>query len=52
MLLFNTLETLGSDMGEFRYYCLYDDGKIALGEYIEADPPRLRLGHSACAQNH
>jgi hypothetical protein len=44
---------LGDDMTEFRYYCLHDDGKIALGEYIEAADLNEAIDHAyAVARAH
>jgi hypothetical protein len=37
-------------MADFRCYCLHDDGKIALGEHIEADDlsAAIRNAYESC----
>ena len=33
-------------MSEFRYYCLYDDGRIAVGEHVEATDLDAAINHA------
>jgi hypothetical protein len=33
-------------MQEFRYYCLHDDGGIALGEFVEATDLDAAINHA------
>jgi hypothetical protein len=33
-------------MSEFRYYCLRDDGSIALGEHVEATDLDAAVNHA------
>jgi hypothetical protein len=33
-------------MSEFRYYCLHDDGRIALGEHVEATDLDAAINHA------
>jgi hypothetical protein len=33
-------------MTEFRYYCLHDDGRIALGEHVEATDLDAAINHA------
>jgi hypothetical protein len=33
-------------MAEFRYYCLHDDGLIALGEHVEATDLNTAIDHA------
>jgi len=33
-------------MPEFRYYCLHDDGSIALGEHVEATDLNTAIEHA------
>jgi hypothetical protein len=40
-------------MSEFRYYCLHDDGSIALGEHVEATDLHTAIEHAyAVARSH
>jgi hypothetical protein len=40
-------------MPEFRYYCLHDDGSIALGEHLEATDLNTAIEHTyAVAGSH
>jgi hypothetical protein len=36
----------GENMSEFRYYCLHDDGRIALGEHVEATDLDAAINHA------
>ena len=36
----------GFSMAEFRYYCLHDDGRIALGEHVEAPDLDAAINHA------
>ena len=33
-------------MAEFRYYCLHDDGRIALGDHVEATDLNAAMDHA------
>jgi hypothetical protein len=40
-------------MAEFRYYCLHDDGLIALGENVEATSLNAAIDHAyEAARSH
>jgi hypothetical protein len=40
-------------MAEFRYYCLHENGRIALGEHVEATDLDAAINHAyQCCRSH
>jgi hypothetical protein len=40
------MSSKGVNMSEFRYYCLHDDGRIAIGEHVETTDLDAAINHA------